>query len=220
MSGLLIVFEGQDGAGKSTLLSLVEERLSKEGLPIIVVPEFSSNVLGEYLKRILEDNKFLRLNTTVSSALTETMYVLSDLYSQDELEIQPAIQQGKIVLKERHVDSVLACQIPKILEDYPEKEVERLLSWLKASSGYLTEPNLTFFLEVQNTLLQKRIKARGEAVSKSDFVIFNSRQEIYNHLATVRAGSWIVLSNNQNAEILVKRMVNIIKKHYNNLSIL
>lgn len=44
MSGLLVVFEGQDGAGKSTLLTLTAKQFSKDEYPVILVPEFSSNV--------------------------------------------------------------------------------------------------------------------------------------------------------------------------------
>ena len=98
MKGLLVTFEGQDGSGKSTLLKLVKARLKQENFAVVVVPEFSSRVLGRFLQEILMQNKFLRLNSTGPSALTETMYILSDLYSQDELEIRPALQQGMVVI--------------------------------------------------------------------------------------------------------------------------
>lgn len=194
-SGLLVTFEGQDGSGKSTLLGLTADALRQQNVSVLVVPEFSANVIGEFLKRTLAENKFLRLNTAGPSALTETMYILSDLYSQDELEIRPALQRGLVVIKERHIDSILACQIPKIIDDYPSSDADRLFQWLTHASAQLTEPDLTFFLCVQEEVLRERITARGEQVSESDFVIFKRRQAIYDRLAAENQKRWITLSN-------------------------
>ena len=207
MKGLLVTLEGQDGSGKSTLLQLVSEYLKAKEISVAIVPEFSSNVLGKFLKNILEKNKFLRLREVVSSALTETLYVLADLYSQDELEIRPAIKHGKVVLKERHVDSVLACQIPKIIEDYPLEDFEQLFQWLSRASAYLLEPDLTFFLKVKDETLQERIKARGELICENDFIVFAKRLAIYNRLADEKRKSWVVLCNDGNLANTAKLIV-------------
>jgi dTMP kinase len=213
MSGFLVVFEGQDGSGKSTLLTLTAEQLCKEGYPVFLVPEFSANVLGEYLKKTLEENKFLRLNTIGPSAFTETMYVLSDLYSQDELEIKPAVKSGKIVLKERHIDSILACQIPKILDDYLGESVGLLLPWLIEVTKHLTKPGLRVFLEVNKETLWERINQRGESVSEEDLIVFGKRQEIYNQLSETD-GNWLWLPNNNDVEPAAALVINEIKKQY------
>jgi len=52
------------------------------------------------------------------------MYVIADLYYQDEHEIKSKLNEGKIVLKERHVDSLFACEIPKIRDEYPHISIE------------------------------------------------------------------------------------------------
>lgn len=195
MKGLFVTFDGHDGSGKSTLLRLTAEWLVAESISMIIVPEFSTNIVGEFLKNILKKNKFLRLSEVNPSAFTETLYVLADLYSQDEMEIRPAIKQGKIILKERHADSILACQIPKILDDYPLKDSERLFNWLKQTLDYLTKPDLSFFLQVKDEILKERIKARGEQVCINDFSIFKKRQAIYNRLAFDNRKRWIALNN-------------------------
>lgn len=217
MSGLLVVFEGQDGAGKSTLLALTAQRLSEDGYPVVLVPEFSSNVLGEYLKKTLEENKFLRLNANGPSAFTETMYVISDLYSQDELEIQPAIKSGKIVLKERHVDSILACQTPKIMGDYYQEKFGSLMQWLVDATRYLTKPGLKVFLEVNKDLLQDRIIQRGESISEEDLIVFDKRQKIYD-LLTENDSNWLRLPNNNDDESAALSIVKAIKTQYDILS--
>jgi len=195
MDGLLVTFEGQDGSGKSTLLRLIAEELVARKIPTIAVPEFSSNIVGEFLKSIIKKNKFLRLNESKPSAFTETMYILADLYSQDELDIRPAMKQGKIVLKERHVDSLLACQIPKIMDDYPSEKKNRLFEWLEQASVNLLKPDLTFFLQVRDKVLKSRIEMRGEIADGNDFIVFRKRMAIYSRIADKRGKRWVILNN-------------------------
>jgi len=175
MKGLLITFEGQDGSGKSTLLCLVDAELRQRGFSIVVVSEFSDRMVSKFLQETLTQNKFLRLNTSGPSALTETMYVLSDLYSQDEFEIVPALRDGAIVVKERHVDSILACQLPKIVDDYLQSNVEQVFQWLRQTYSQLTQPDLTVFLRVSDEALRRHIEGRGEQITESDFTVFRKR---------------------------------------------
>lgn len=212
MKGMLVTFEGQDGSGKSTLLKLVNARLIQDGILTLMVPEFSSNVLGEFLKDVLSQNKFLRLNNAGPSAMTETMYVLSDLYSQDELEIRPALQQGFVVVKERHLDSILACQIHKIIDDYPSSDTKQLFQWLSHACAQLTEPDLTLFLRVREKVLRKRIGARGEQATENDFVIFKRRQAIYDCLASKNQHRWFEVPNDNDIDKVVQIIINEVNR--------
>lgn len=208
MNGLLITFEGQDGSGKSTLLHLTAEFLKQRGVLVVVISEFSNNVVGSFLRASLEKNKFLRLDFSEPTAFTETMYVLSDLYSQDESEIRPAIHKGFVVLKERHIDSIFACQIPKILDDYPSSDTEKLFRWISATSSRITVPDLTFLLDVKKEILRQRIEKRGEQVSESDFLVFERRQTIYDRLASENQNRWVTLANNGDPFETLQTIVN------------
>jgi thymidylate kinase len=148
-----------------------------------------------FLQEILEKNKFLRLNTPELSAFTETMYILSDLYSQDEFEIAPALRSGAVVIKERHIDSILACQFPKIIEDYPKSNEEDVYAWLQHTCGRLNQPDLTVFLRVSDSVLHDRICARGERVTASDLTVFKKRQVMYNRLAVDNRNRWFEFVN-------------------------
>lgn len=216
MKGLLVTFEGQDGSGKSTLLKLVDARLKQEDFSVFVVPEFSSRVLGKFLQEVLMQNKFLRLNSAGPSALTETMYILSDLYSQDELEIRPALQQGKVVIKERHIDSILACQLPKIVEDYPECDAEQVFQWLYHICDQLTKPDLTVFLRVSDAELKQRIESRGEQATESDFAVFEKRQTIYNRLAAENRHRWLEVMNEEDPQVATQTIFKEVKRRLGN----
>lgn len=200
MSALFVTFEGQDGSGKSKLLRFVTARLKQIGLAGLIVPEFSSRVVGRFLQETLVENKFIRLNGPGPSALTETLYILSDLYSQDEFEIKPALHQGAIVVKERHLDSILACQLPKIMGDYPANDAEQIFQWLHCICSQLTVPDLTIFLRVSDEELRKRIKARGEQATTNDFAVFRNRQTIYDRLAAENQHRWFEVINDGNPQ--------------------
>lgn len=208
--GLLLSFEGQDGSGKSTLLELVGAALEENGYAVEIVPEFSERVIGSYLVNQLTENKFLRMNRDGASALTETLYIVADLYSQDEFDIKPALAQGKVVLKERHLDSIFACQFPKILADYPDRKEGELTEWLNSLCSNLKEPDLTVFLDVPETELRNRIIGRGEALSESDIAVFKSRQAIYDRIAATGIKRWMRADNrhspDQTAEVIIGKI--------------
>lgn len=207
---LLLSFEGQDGSGKSTLLELVGAALEENGYAVEIVPEFSERVIGSYLVNQLTENKFLRMNRDGTSALTETLYIVADLYSQDEFDIKPALAQGKVVLKERHLDSIFACQFPNILADYPDIKEGELTEWLNSLCSNLKEPDLTVFLDVPETELRNRIIGRGEALSESDIAVFKSRQAIYDRIAATRIKRWMRADNrhspDQTAEVIIGKI--------------
>lgn len=212
--GLLLSFEGQDGSGKSTLLELVGSTLQENGHKVEIVPEFSERVIGSYLVNQLTENKFLRMNRDGASALTETLYIVADLYSQDEFDIKPALAQGKIVLKERHLDSIFACQIPKILADYPDRKEGELTEWLNSLCCNLKEPDLTVFLDVPETELRNRIVGRGEALSESDIAVFKSRRAIYDRIAATGIKRWMRTDNqhspDRTAEVIIRKVEEIL----------
>lgn len=154
------------------------------------------------------------MNNDSASALTETLYIVADLYSQDEFDIKPALAQGKVVLKERRLDSVLACQIPKIPADYPDREEGELMRWLVSLCSNLREPDLTVFLDVPELELLNRVLGRGEALSEGDIAVFRSRQAIYEQIAATGIQRWMKLDNqnssNQAAEVIVEKVEKLI----------
>ncbi|MCL4454638.1 MAG: dTMP kinase [Deinococcus sp.] len=102
MTGLFITFEGPEGAGKSTQVTLLAEWLRARGLEAYTTREPGGTPLGREIRRLL-------LSQDMSA---ETEYLL---YSADRAEhvrkvVLPALEEGKIVISDRHLDSSLAYQ--------------------------------------------------------------------------------------------------------------
>ena len=202
--GYLVSFEGQDASGKTELLHRVNYALRKARYETSVVEEFSNSPTGEYLRELLTKDKFLRLQSKMPTAFSGAMYVIADLYYQDEHEIRPKLNEGKIVLKERHVDSLFACEIPKIRDEYPHITTELLNNWMESISTYLYKPDLTFLLIVPEDILLERIRSRGESVSDEDLRIFAEREKIYRLRAEKHKNRIIVFDNDKEIEKAVE----------------
>lgn len=198
--GYLVSFEGQDASGKSELLHRVNDNLGRKGYEVAAVEEFSASPMGDYLRELLTSDKFLRFGNNVPIAFSGTMYVIADLYYQDEQEIRPKLKDRKIVLKERHVDTLFACQIPKIKDDYPQLDYESLYHWIKSAISNLYVPDLTFLLTVSEEVLISRIRGRGESISDEDLRIFAERDRIYKQLAEKHKDRIVIFDNNRAVE--------------------
>ncbi len=204
--GYLVSFEGQDATGKTELLYRVNYALRKRGYETSVVEEFSNSPIGNYLRELLTRDKFLRMQNDIPTAFSGAMYVIADLYYQDEHEIKPKLNEGKIVLKERHIDSLFACEIPKIRDEYPHITTELLYNWIESVSTHLYIPDLSFLLIVPEDILIERIRSRGESVSDEDLRVFAEREKIYRRLAEKHKDRIVVFDNNKEIEKVVEEI--------------
>ena len=102
----------------------------------------------------------------------------------------------------------MACQIPKIIDDYPSSDGEQLFQWITSASSRITEPDLTFLLDVDSEILKERIIKRGEQVSESDIVVFKRRKAIYDRLASENKKRWITFPNNRSPSEAAQAIAN------------
>jgi len=209
--GYFISLEGQDASGKSTIMRAVCDLLGQEGYKVKIVEEFSTSTIGDYIRSLLAKDKFIRFRTGRRSAFIETMLIIADLYYQDEMEILPLLADGTTVLKERHIDSIFACQIPKIADDYPGLTYEYLYGWITDLTRFLLVPNLTFLLSLPRKIQIERIKSRGENVSDEDLRVFEQREIIYTDLALKHKGRIVIFDNNKTLRDASIEIASIIK---------
>lgn len=102
--GLFITFEGADGCGKTTQLKLLAEYLQSKGKEIIITREPGAKGLGEKVREIL-----LNYDGVVSDRC-ESFLFLADRAQNIDVIVNPAVDAGKIVLCDRHIDSTVAYQ--------------------------------------------------------------------------------------------------------------
>ena len=102
--GLFITFEGADGCGKTTQMKLLADYLKTQGLEVVLTREPGGKGLGEKVREIL-----LNYDGEVSDRC-ESFLFLADRAQNIDIIVNPAVEQGKIVLCDRHIDSTVAYQ--------------------------------------------------------------------------------------------------------------
>ncbi len=103
--GRFITFEGPDGSGKTTVSTAVYERLKGQGWDVIYTREPGGIDIAEKIRDIILDPK----NITMDKRTEALLYAAGRRQHLIE-KVLPALEEGKIVLCDRFVDSSLAYQ--------------------------------------------------------------------------------------------------------------
>src|SRR5467141_1987369 len=134
--GKFITFEGLDGTGKSTQLRKLAIALRAAGFKVVETREPGGTPTGEKIRRVLLDS-----STGGLSPLAEMALMFASRAQHIAEVIQPALEQGSIVLCDRFTDSTEAYQgIGRKLGSESVLELHRVLC------GDL-QPDLTILLD-------------------------------------------------------------------------
>ena len=153
--GLFITFEGADGSGKTTQLNKIKNFLEEKGFDVVVTREPGSLELGQKIRNIL-----LHYDGVVADRC-EIFLFLADRAQHVETFIKPAIDEGKIVLCDRHTDSTIAYQ------GYGREQDVKLLKELNEIAVNGLKPDLTMLFDVSTETAQARVgseKDRMESI--------------------------------------------------------
>ena len=105
MKGYWISFEGGEGSGKTTLIELLREALLKQGQDVLVTREPGGVRIAEQIREII-----LGLDNIEMDAITEALLFAASRRQHLVEKVLPALDQGKVVLMDRYVDSSIAYQ--------------------------------------------------------------------------------------------------------------
>ncbi len=105
MKGYFLTIEGPDGAGKTTITQRVAERLRQEGVDVMLTREPGGIPIAEQIREVLHDTK----NTAMDSRTEALLYAAARRQHLVE-KVHPALEEGKVVICDRFIDSSLAYQ--------------------------------------------------------------------------------------------------------------
>lgn len=153
--GLFITFEGADGCGKTTQLNNVKAFLEEKGFDVVTTREPGALDIGQKIRNIL-----LHHDGIVADRC-EMFLFLADRAQHVETFIKPAIEQGKIVLCDRHTDSTIAYQ------GYGRGQDIKLLNDLNkiAINGLL--PDMTLLFDVSTEVAQQRVGSEKDRMESA-----------------------------------------------------
>ncbi len=104
-TGKFITFEGCDGCGKSTQLKMLSAYLTETGVPHIFTREPGGGKISEAIREILLNGK----NAEMTDECEALLYAASRVQHLRD-RVDPALEEGKLVICDRYVDSSLAYQ--------------------------------------------------------------------------------------------------------------
>ena len=103
--GIFITVEGPDGAGKTTVTNKVVEELKNRGHDVLLTREPGGIDIAEKIREVILNPT----HTTMDSRTEALLYAAARRQHLVE-KVFPALEQGKIVLCDRFIDSSLAYQ--------------------------------------------------------------------------------------------------------------
>lgn len=105
MKGLFIVMEGSDGSGKTTQINLLKEYLEEAGYECLITREPGGTVIGEEIRQLILNPEHKEM-----SPVTEMLLYAASRAQLVHEVIGPALEEGKIVISDRFVDSSIVYQ--------------------------------------------------------------------------------------------------------------
>ncbi|MDC2841513.1 dTMP kinase [Limosilactobacillus mucosae] len=160
MDGKFISFEGPDGAGKTSVMRQItadlKEQLGSDG--VVYTREPGGNHIAEQIRDVLFD-----ADNTDMDPRTEALLFAAARRQHLVADILPALQNGKVILCDRYVDSSIAYQGAG--RDLGEENIWQINQF--AIDGLM--PELTIYLDIDSELgLQRIAQNRADEVNRLD----------------------------------------------------
>lgn len=146
MSGYFITFEGPEGAGKSTIMKILFNHLKNDGHDVVATREPGGIPISEQIREIILNPK----NTEMDARTEALLYAAARRQHLVE-KIMPALNENKILLCDRFVDSSLAYQ--GFAREIGMKEVLSINEF--AINGMM--PSLTIYFDLNPQIGLERI---------------------------------------------------------------
>lgn len=160
MKGLFISVEGTDGAGKSTQIDLLLEHLKSKGIDVIYTREPGGTYISEKIREIILDTD----NEGMKDTCEALLYAASRAQHVRE-KIVPALNEGKMVLCDRYVDSSIVYQ--GVGRGLGIDEVKAINDF--AIGGVMPDITLFFDLTVEESVKRKKNMGSLDRIEKESF---------------------------------------------------
>ena len=204
--GLLVTFEGPDGSGKTTQIELLKKFLNDKGIEVIKTREPGGTDISEKIREIVLDNK----NSQMCGMCEALLYAASRAQLVSEV-IKPALNEGKIVICDRFVESSIIYQgIGRDLGIDRIKGInEAALDGLKADlTIMLTIPYDEGLKRKANQRALDRLENSGDEFHEKVFHGYIKIANMYDHIKVVDA--------NRNIDEIHNDIINIMENVINN----
>ena len=153
MKGLFIVMEGPDGSGKTTQINLLKEYLEEAGYECLITREPGGTVIGEEIRQLILNPEHKEM-----SPVTEMLLYAASRAQLVHEVIGPALEEGKIVISDRFVDSSI------VYQGIARKLGISTVSAVNAPGIGIYRPDGIFFIDLSEAEGLRRKKEQKEGI--------------------------------------------------------
>lgn len=201
-----ITFEGPEGSGKTTVLNQINKLLS-ENYNVISTREPGGVSTGEEIRNILLDGENIDIRT-------EALLFAASRREHLVEKVIPALNNNKVVLCDRYIDSSLAYQ--GYARGIGIEEVKKINEF--AINGLY--PDLTIYLDIDAEVGRERILKNQRSQNRLDKETLTFHQKViegYKTLIKTNPERFKVVDATQNIESVVSDTYEIILSYLKNL---
>lgn len=169
VAGLFITFEGGEGAGKTTVLQAISEQLLNKGYDIVTTREPGGIRIAERIRNIILTPEHEEMD-----GRTEALLYAAARRQHLVEKILPALDENKIVLCDRFIDSSLAYQ--GYARGLGIEDVWQMNQFAIQDAM----PDLTLFFDIEPEAGLKRIAANKDRErNRLDLEVLSFHQKVY-----------------------------------------
>ena len=204
--GLFITFEGCEGSGKTTVSKYLYNRLKDEGYDVIYSREPGGVDIAEQIRAVI-----LNVNNTAMDPRTEALLYAASRRQHLAEVVLPALNEGKIVLCDRFVDSSLVYQgyargigIDKVWE-------------LNQFAIDDCMPDMTLYYDVDVEIGLARVRSRGELnrLDSENVEFHKSVRRAYQLIAEKYPERIVTVDSNQCLQTVEEESYRLLKNKIN-----
>lgn len=210
MKGCFITVEGTDGSGKSTQIELLMRYLNEKGLDIVFSREPGGTEISEKIREIILD-----INNDKMTGTTEALLYAAARSQHVEEKIIPALEEGKIVICDRFVDSSIAYQ--GAARNLGADVIMQMNSF--ALHGLMPDMTLFFDLSPEKGILRKKNERALDRLEAEKLDFHKRVYEGYRMLCKMYPDRIVPIDADRSVETVHKDVVEAIdrllkEKHY------
>ncbi len=206
MRGVFITFEGPDGSGKTTQIRLLAEYLNAKGYPVVMTREPGGTRISEDIRTIILDPE----NKEMDDMTEALLYAAARAQHVAQL-IKPSVEEGKIVLSDRFMDSSIAYQ------GYG-RELGDKIRIINEYAVAGMHPDLTFFLDLSAEAGISRANKRQklDRLEQESIAFHKKVYEGYLELSKIYSDRYVIIDASRSIEEISKDIIGKFEEYIKN----
>lgn len=165
--GIFITIEGTDGSGKTTQIKNIESYFMEKGYEVVVTRDPGGTSISESIRQVVLDPD----NTKMARTTELLLYYAARAQLAAELII-PALEEGKIVICDRFIDSTYVYQ--GFGRGFARETIDRLNDI--SLSGVI--PDVTLFMDLSPEVAMRR-RQRASSLDRIENEKIDFHMKVY-----------------------------------------